>query len=462
MAARAWTSFRAAREAAGHTQESLAKALKTSRNSVARWERGEYLPQAWKRRRLAEALDVTLEELNDVLRQTNPQQPATATAIVSHSSSNPPPGDSASLTVPAQVAGAEPVAEADLVHAANRGPRRAYDRRGVPVTALRKVSTPLPRRLTWLTVNRVRAATRGVAMSENLYGGGLSCEAAAAQLQWAARLMDVPADSEVRDAVIEAVGNLASVVAFSAFDIASYDAADDYFEFALDCAGKSGSWALRANTLAEMARKATYLKDYDYALELIELAQVRADRLTATARAMLATVRARLLGLMNRHREVEGEISRADAFFADRDPAADPPWLCYYDAAEHYGSTGKALIPIARARREPELVIDRLRAAVDLHADEYPRSRTFSRIRLASALMTSGQVDAGVQAGRQAVVEAGALESARLAGELGGLAEVAGALANRGDALDLAHTIGLLQEPEPWDNRAHDLRLLDP
>lgn len=154
----------------------------------------------------------------------------------------------------------------------------------------------------------------------------------------------------------EAVGNLASVVAFSAFDIANYGAADRCFEFALWCADESDSWALRGNTLAEMARKAAYLGELDDALSLIEFAQVRADRLTATARAMLWTIRARLLAVLGRHSEAEADVYRGDADFEARDPAADPPWLCYYDAAEHQGSTGKALIPIARARNRPELV----------------------------------------------------------------------------------------------------------
>lgn len=38
-----------------------------------------------------------------------------------------------------------------------------------------------------------------------------------------------------------------------------------------------------------MARKAAYLGDLDGALELIEFAQVRSDRLTATARATALT-----------------------------------------------------------------------------------------------------------------------------------------------------------------------------
>ncbi|MGW5649129.1 hypothetical protein ACWEV3_42910 [Saccharopolyspora sp. NPDC003752] len=278
-------------------------------------------------------------------------------------------------------------------------------------------------------------------MSENLFGGGLSCEAATAQLRWAGQLLDVQSASEVHQALAEAVGNLASVVAYSAFDIANYRAADRFFEFALWCADESGSWQLRANTLAEMARKAAYLGDFDDALEMIEFAQVRADRVTATARAMLWTLRARLLALTGRHTEALANIELADDHFVSRAPAEDPPWLCYYDAAEHQGSTGKALIPIAQARNTPELVIPRLDAAIRRQTKNYPRSRTFSRIRLASLMMSTGHPEDAVPVGRQAVLDAAPLRSKRLFKELHGLAHAATPHARISDVADLRHDI---------------------
>lgn len=309
------------------------------------------------------------------------------------------------------------------------------------------VETPVPTRLGWTEVEHVRVTTRAVAMSENLFGGGLSCEAAAAQLRWVGQLLDVPATSEVHRAMAEAVGNLASVVAYSAFDIANYAAADRCFQFALWCADEGGSWALRANTLADMARKAAYLKDYDDALSLIEFAQVRADRLTATARAMLWAIRARLLALTGRHTEALADIDRADAYFADIDPDIDPPWLCYYDAAEHQGSTGKALIPIAQAQRKPELATPRLEAAIQLQADNYPRSRTFSRIRLAALMMGGGYPREALPIGRQAVLDAAPLRSQRLITELHGLARIATPYEQISDIADLRRDITSLQGP---------------
>ncbi|GAA3738496.1 hypothetical protein [Salinactinospora qingdaonensis] len=196
-----------------------------------------------------------------------------------------------------------------------------------------------------------------------------------------------------------------------------------------------------------MARKAAYLENVDDALSLIEFAHVRADRLTATAQAMLWTIRARLLALTGRHTEARADVDRADAHFAERTPEADPPWLCYYDAAEHQGSTGKALIPIAHANNKPELASERLEAAIRLQSADYPRSRTFSRIRLASLNMSTGYAREAVPIGRQATRDTAALRSKRLVTELHGLTRAATAHTHIGDVADLCHEITSLRLP---------------
>lgn len=307
--------------------------------------------------------------------------------------------------------------------------------------------TPVPSRIGWSEVENVRATTRAVALSENLHGGGLSCEAGISQLRWSGRLLDVTASNEVRRAMFEAVGNLSSVVAYSAFDIADYQAADQCFKFALWCSDQSGSWALRANTLAEMSRKAVYLGDVDEALSLIEFAQVRSDRVSATARAMMSALRARLLALLDRHTEAQAEVDRADTHFADRSPSDDPPWLVYYDAAEHQGSTGRALTPVAHKSNKLELAAPRLEAAIRLQNVNYPRSRTFTRTRLASLIMSSGDPHEAIPIGRQALNDANSLRSTRIVNELRGLARAAERHSRIGDVADLRQEIATLALP---------------
>ena len=260
--------------------------------------------------------------------------------------------------------------------------------------------------------------TSALAASENLYGGGLAGEAGAAHLRWAGQLLGARASNAVHTAMFEAVGNLAGVVAFSAFDIGEQDVAARCFRFGLWCAEQAGSWELRAATLADMARQAIHLGHLDDALSLIEYAQVRSDRLSDTARAMIGVVRARSLAMLGRHDEARADVDRADTSFTHRQTDGDPPWLVYYDEAEHAGSSARALAPLAVAENDPGDAADRLSLAIRLHSAAYPRSRAFSRARLATLHMMAGDPREAALLGRKAVADASTLHSRRMDEEI--------------------------------------------
>ncbi|MFS8104067.1 helix-turn-helix domain-containing protein [Lentzea alba] len=131
MAARPLTPLAAAREAAGYTQESLALALKVERTTIGRWERGVQSPQPWQRPGLAHALQVSLEELDDLLRHTVRRSSRTASPVILDAPTiavdvvGPTPSASDSRE-------REPAAEVDVIHAAIPRLRRALDRLDLP------------------------------------------------------------------------------------------------------------------------------------------------------------------------------------------------------------------------------------------------------------------------------------------------------------------------------------------
>ncbi len=55
------------RKALGYTQEALAEQVGCERTTVIRWERAETEPQPWVRPRLTQVLQLTTEELNELL-----------------------------------------------------------------------------------------------------------------------------------------------------------------------------------------------------------------------------------------------------------------------------------------------------------------------------------------------------------------------------------------------------------
>ncbi len=60
------------REIVGHSQETLARALGMELTTIGRWERGETSPQPPSRPKLADALEISLEELDRMLAEGQP------------------------------------------------------------------------------------------------------------------------------------------------------------------------------------------------------------------------------------------------------------------------------------------------------------------------------------------------------------------------------------------------------
>lgn len=61
------------RKAVGYSQEKLAERLQVEPSTVGRWERGETEPQPWHRPRLAQALEVAVEDLSRLLVVDEPE-----------------------------------------------------------------------------------------------------------------------------------------------------------------------------------------------------------------------------------------------------------------------------------------------------------------------------------------------------------------------------------------------------
>jgi tetratricopeptide (TPR) repeat protein/DNA-binding XRE family transcriptional regulator len=70
------------RKALGLTQEKLAELLGVERSTVVRWERGETQPQPWLRPKLAEALRVSADRIEQLLAGSGPGSPPGRGAVV--------------------------------------------------------------------------------------------------------------------------------------------------------------------------------------------------------------------------------------------------------------------------------------------------------------------------------------------------------------------------------------------
>ena len=299
------------------------------------------------------------------------------------------------------------------------------------VTALTDLASPadpgdLPEAIAPKHIDQLAdAATRLSAWDHRDGGGGLVRRVAAAELEWAAASLRCPCPESLRSHLFSAVGRLAVVVGASGFDAFHHADARHAFALATACAEEAGDWHLRAKTYSIRARQEIWTGDADLGLTYAEVGLARSDRLTATEQAMLHTARARAFAKMGDVQQTLRAVGLADECFERADSQDDPPWMRYYDAAQHQGDTGHALYDLVRSGFAPEGAAHRLQYAVDHHTEAYVRSRAISRTKLASLTMLTGDPREAAVIGHAALDEVGHLTSQRAAADIQELAQAA-------------------------------------
>ena len=214
---------------------------------------------------------------------------------------------------------------------------------------------------------------------------------------------------------------------------------------------KQRTGSSRASVLTGLARQAVWLNEPDDGLTFVELALVRPDRLTATERAMLHTVRARALAKIRRVQECLAAVGAADDAFAHSKPTEDPPWMTFYDSAQHHGDTAHALFDLGIHSRKTQAA-PRLAYSVAHHSPTFARSRAISRTKLASLVMATGDPRRAASIGLAALDSVGSLRSRRAMDDLWELHRFSGKHPQIGEARDLRDRIS---EAFPTSDQAH-------
>lgn len=282
----------------------------------------------------------------------------------------------------------------------------------------------VPRQVGDAEVAQVHDAARVFATWDHAYGSGPTRTAILAQLRWSAGLLRGPVASALRPGLFSAVGYLGQVCGMVAFDDYAHGDARRILRFALACAEEAGDWHLRAKVYSCMARQEIWVGDADRGLTHAEQALVRADRLTATERAMLHTARARALAKLGRAEDTRAAVGAADDAFTGMSATEDPAWMAYYDAAQHSGDTGHALWDLAMRGHRSDAAA-RLRVAAEGHGTAFARSRAISQAKLASLALATGDPIEGAALGKVALDFGSGIRSRRLGDDLRELARFA-------------------------------------
>ncbi|WP_307805259.1 hypothetical protein [Streptomyces spirodelae] len=280
---------------------------------------------------------------------------------------------------------------------------------------------PLPKKITSREIQQLLSIADGLHSWDHAHGGGgLVGELATGAMQWAVRLLSLDCPESLRQQFLTAIARLGIVAGASHFDTYEHDQARVSFKVAVECAEEARDWHLRAKGCSFLARQAIWVGDPDGGLTHAEKGLVRSDRLTATERAMLHTARARAFGKLRNPRETLAAVGAADDAFAQRRPDQDPPWMAYYDEAQHNGDTAHALFDLAVGvdGYNPQHAGQRFQAAVRGHDPAFTRSRAISCTKLASLVMAKGDPREAADIGHKAIALAGPLTSRRAADDL--------------------------------------------
>jgi hypothetical protein len=304
-----------------------------------------------------------------------------------------------------------------------------------------QATTRIPSVVGMSQVNEVRAAAEAFRGWDARYGGGLMRQAAVAQLRYCAELLNARSSEAVRRELLTAVGSFAEATGFMAYDDYAHDDAQRIYQFALACAQEADNWHLRAQVLSSMAEQASWCGDADTALAYTESALVRAQRLTATERAMLHNSRARDLARTGQTQDALGAIGTADEEFSHASPADDPPWMASYTTSRHTGFSGGVLWELGMHGHYVAEARDRLSTAIATRVDGH-RARTRSQIKLARLIMANDDPREAAALGRQALNAAGPMRSCRAIDDLRDLRRLAEPHAHLAEVADLRHRLG--------------------
>ncbi|WP_344666228.1 XRE family transcriptional regulator [Catenulispora yoronensis] len=285
---------------------------------------------------------------------------------------------------------------------------------------------PPPASVSTENIKEVRQAAEWFTGLDHTYGGVLVRESLLAHLRSSVQLLNAKCPPRLKPDLLSAVGYLGGVGGAMAFDAFVHDEGEQMFKFSRSCAEEAGDWHLYAKMSSWLGRQAIWRGDPAAGLGYIDLGLRRAEWLTATEQAMLYTARARGYAKQGLVRETLEAVDAADNAFSKASPTEDPPWMAYYDSAQHHGDTGHALFDLAVKHRAPFHAAERLHTAVQGHTDSYARSRAISRTKLATLTMVTGDPAEAANIGTTAIREAGRIKSRRAAADLRELKVAAG------------------------------------
>jgi DNA-binding XRE family transcriptional regulator len=392
------------RKVVGYTQEQLAEVLDVERSTVVRWEAGETTPQPWCRPKLAEALAVSLDELDTMLTNGGMVEGSAD----SDESLPDDDGYDPVLASPWSYRGTVEVARV-LSGGDGRVKRRAFLLlSGTALTALahqwlvhepeRLMSGLSGRRISVGMAHQLTAMIAELRKMDDIAGGGSVLTLAQQEFTWVAQLLDQATyDEETGQALLVVLAELGQFCGWSAYDVGHHGLSQRFSIAALRAAHSADDRPLGAHILASMANQAARYGRPADAVTLIEtaLAGTR-GRQTPALLAQLHMRHAYAFARLGDSSACTKAITRARTQVEQLRPEDDPPWLYWVSVPGIMVNTGDCLLQIGRFDQAAVMLAE----GVGQFNESFVRDRQIYTTHLANALARPGkQQDLDVAAG---------------------------------------------------------------
>lgn len=405
------------REIVGHSQETLARIVGVEPTTVGRWERGETSPQPWTRPKLADALSVSLEDLDPLLAEGQPAE------VGGTSTETDEPVDDIVLTAPWSNRGTVESAVMLSGGGDSRVKRRVFlSLTGTALTAPAHqwlVHEPEPlvsglagRRVSAGLADRLPAMIAELRSMDDVAGGGSVLSLAQHEFGWVAGLLDHASyDEPTGRKLLAALAELGQLASWGAYDSREPGLAQRYNVAALRAAHSADDRPLGAHILGSMSKQAAHQGRPAEAVTLAETALAGARGLaSARLHAELYVRQAYALAGVHDASACTTAISKARNQVEHLADDKEHPWLYWIMPAWIMVEAGDSLLLLGHA----DQAVAMLDEGVALFDESFVRDRQIYLTHQADALARPGKqrdLDAAADRGIEAIELAESLDS---------------------------------------------------
>jgi len=281
----------------------------------------------------------------------------------------------------------------------------------------------LPRRIGAADVTAIEAATAALRKLNFSWGGGLSRDAAVAQLRSVLALRKVACTAEVKADLLVATAELGLLAAFMSYDSERHADARRLGVLTLEVARQAEHPAavdLTVMGLLDMSNQALYLGQPEEAQQLVQLGYGTvaggAHPIPASTASTLAIYQALCAAARGDAAACDRALGRSVEQLTAAEPTVAGPWNAHISPALLTAWRGSAYLDLAvtsGSSRHAARAVPLLTEAVRDIEPDYSSSHARNVAKLAKARAITGDLDAAVHLGGQAVTEITALSSRR-------------------------------------------------